>query len=239
MPSQPFEPNAFWEVVSAFCRWFGSPIASLSYSLWNIRISGHAALMVDMATPYKQLPGEHTDFADIRDSFYLLMIMNQYTMKTHENKREAEGLLRVAMFAKDLKMRDGKQSLKEIRCDLAQALRENRRGGAVPAFLGQASYCHMHKAGFLSKWLTVVVMVHVRHGLFDSARCVDKVFRDSLIRSVDVHLHSFLGGGQQCDSSQPFHRLITLLDACSSPLLGCRPASRQSYRRNASAECTD
>jgi hypothetical protein len=123
-----------------FARWLGSPVASLSYSLWNIRISGHASLMVDMAVPYRQLPGPDTDFAEIRDSFYLLTIMNQFTMKAQESmKREAEGLLRIMLFSKDLRLQSEGKSLRSMRQQLAQDLRENRRGGAVPAFIGQVS----------------------------------------------------------------------------------------------------
>jgi len=96
--------------------------------------------MVDMAVPYKQLPGPDTDFAEIRDSFYLLTIMNQFSMKAQESmKREAEGLLRIALFSKDLQLRSEGKTLREVRQQLAQDLRESRKGGAVPAFLGQVS----------------------------------------------------------------------------------------------------
>jgi hypothetical protein len=40
----PFESNAFWRTVKASCRWLGSPMASLSYILWNIEVSGNCAL---------------------------------------------------------------------------------------------------------------------------------------------------------------------------------------------------
>ena len=41
----PFESNAFWRTMLAICRWVGSPMASLSYILWNIKVSGKCALM--------------------------------------------------------------------------------------------------------------------------------------------------------------------------------------------------
>jgi len=41
----PFESNAFWDTCFAIARWAGSPIASLSYVLWNIAVSGKCALM--------------------------------------------------------------------------------------------------------------------------------------------------------------------------------------------------
>ena len=41
----PFESNAFWRTVGAIARWCGSPMASLSYILWNIKVSGKCAMM--------------------------------------------------------------------------------------------------------------------------------------------------------------------------------------------------
>jgi hypothetical protein len=102
----PFTSNAFWETIFSMARWVGSPMASLSYILWNIKVSGKCALLVDLATPYDgKIADRDTDFASIRDSFYLLMTMNQYTMKEHvRQKKEAEGLLRIALFSKDLRL---------------------------------------------------------------------------------------------------------------------------------------
>jgi hypothetical protein len=40
----PFESNAFWRTFKAINRWIGSPMASLSYILWNIEVSGKCAL---------------------------------------------------------------------------------------------------------------------------------------------------------------------------------------------------
>lgn len=102
----PFMSNAFWETVFSMARWVGSPMASLSYILWNIKVSGKCALLVDLATPYDHRTADRgTDFASIRDSFYLLMTMNQYTMKEDvRQKKEAEGLLRIALFSKDLRL---------------------------------------------------------------------------------------------------------------------------------------
>lgn len=41
----PFESNAFWRTVLAIARWVGSPMASLAYILWNIKVSAKCALM--------------------------------------------------------------------------------------------------------------------------------------------------------------------------------------------------
>jgi len=102
----PFVSNAFWETTFSLARWLGSPMASLTYILWNIKVSGKCALLVDLAVPYdKRIHSRDTDFGKIRDSFYLLMTMNQFTMRPHvRQKKEAEGLLRVALFSKDLRL---------------------------------------------------------------------------------------------------------------------------------------
>ena len=150
----PFESNAFWRTMLAICRWVGSPMASLSYILWNIKVSGKCALMgmsaavfnlalisniisVDMAVPYEdQVPGRGSDFASIRDSFYILTTMNQFTMNPQASMRkESEGLLRIALFSKDLRLHGTPLSLKETRQKLAQELREGRKRGVVPVFI--------------------------------------------------------------------------------------------------------
>lgn len=133
----PFESNAFRRTLLAITRWVGSPIASLSYVLWNIKVSAKAALMVDMAVRYDEVPHRKTDFGSMRDSMYLLLAMNQYTMKPTAmlREKEAEGLLRIVLFSKDLKLTDTDKTLRQMRRILARELREMRRRGAVPVFV--------------------------------------------------------------------------------------------------------
>ncbi|GME43259.1 hypothetical protein GTA08_BOTSDO04595 [Neofusicoccum parvum] len=124
----PFESNAFSHTILAIARWVGSPMASLAYILWNIKVSAKCALMVDMATRCDEpIPDEQSHFSSIRDSFYILMTMNQYTMRRSEAlNKEAEGLLRIVLFSKDLQLRgkDGKEKrLNKVRQDLAHKLR--------------------------------------------------------------------------------------------------------------------
>ena len=130
----PFESNATRRTLLAIARWVGSPIASLSYVLWNIKVSAKAALMVDMAVPYDQTPAHKTDFGAIRDSMYLLLVMNQYTMRPLIAK-EAEGLLRIVLFSRDLNLTDTNIPLRKMRRILAGELRETRRRGVVPVFI--------------------------------------------------------------------------------------------------------
>jgi hypothetical protein len=92
--------------------------------------------VVDMAIPYTSSPLEDSEFADMRDSFYLLTNLNQYKMKpVISMTREAEGLLRIVLFSSDLKLPGKKKSLGQMRRRLAEDLRSNRRRGVVPIFI--------------------------------------------------------------------------------------------------------
>ncbi|KAF2095623.1 hypothetical protein NA57DRAFT_26158, partial [Rhizodiscina lignyota] len=133
----PFESNAFWRTIQAICRWVGSPMSSLAYVLWNIKVSGKCAMFVDMSAPYDgPLPDMESDFASMRDSFYLLMNINQYKMKPLISMtKEAEGLLRIALFSKNLQLIGSRKTLNQMRQKLARELRSNRRRGVVPVFI--------------------------------------------------------------------------------------------------------
>jgi len=137
----PFESNAARRTVLAITRWVGSPIASLSYVLWNIKVSAKAALMVDMAVKYNDTPECTTDFGSMRDSMYLLLVLNQYTLNpkvmSKDHHKEAECLLRIMLFSKELILTDADKTLHEMRRILAQEVRETRRRGTVP---GNHSY---------------------------------------------------------------------------------------------------
>jgi hypothetical protein len=89
-----------------------------------------------MAIPYESLPDQDSDFAAMRDSFYILMNINQYKMKWPIcMTKEAEGLLRVLLFSKDLHLPNSRKSLHERRRKIASELRGNRRRGVVPVFI--------------------------------------------------------------------------------------------------------
>ncbi|KAK3113136.1 hypothetical protein LTR53_009873 [Teratosphaeriaceae sp. CCFEE 6253] len=108
----PFVSNAFWQTVFAIARWVGSPIASLAYTLWNIKVSGKCALLADMAGQYEVKDSTRdSDFASMRDSLYLLATLNQYSisptilaLSRQGLNKPAEGLLRVALFGKKLRL---------------------------------------------------------------------------------------------------------------------------------------
>jgi hypothetical protein len=90
-----------------------------------------------MSIPYEEpIPGPESDFADMRDSFYLLMNFNQYKLKPLISlTKEAEGLLRICLFSKNLTLLGSEKTLTERRRRLAQSLRSNRKRGAVPVFI--------------------------------------------------------------------------------------------------------
>lgn len=93
-------------------------------------------MAVDMSVPYNETPDVDSEFASMRDSFYILMNLNQYKMKpVISMTREAEGLLRIALFSTSLQPISRKKSLSQIRYRLAQELRSNRRRGVVPIFI--------------------------------------------------------------------------------------------------------
>ncbi|TLD29614.1 hypothetical protein E2P81_ATG05908 [Venturia nashicola] len=179
----PFESNAFWRTVKLVARYLGSPMAGLTYILWNIEVSGKCALFVDMAIPYDgPVPDENSDFASMRDSFYLLMNINQYGMKPGISlTKEAEGLLRIMLFGKDLRLLGSKKSLDTARRKLVQELRSNRRRGVVPVFistlwflfslgisiqsafgyLGDNAQAHDLAVGLFMSWFPILILCSI------------------------------------------------------------------------------
>ena len=76
----------------------------MSYILWNIKVTGKCALMVDMAIRYEEVPHEESEFAQIRDSMHILSLMNQYSIKVTACGQAAEKLLRIALFSDSLQL---------------------------------------------------------------------------------------------------------------------------------------
>jgi hypothetical protein len=92
---------------------------------------------VDMATPYDApIPDEQSEFSSLRDSFFILMNLNQYKMKpVISMTKEAEGLLRIVLFSEELTLLGSRRTLSQLRAKLARDLRRNRRRGVVPIFI--------------------------------------------------------------------------------------------------------
>ncbi|KAF2430317.1 hypothetical protein EJ08DRAFT_612725 [Tothia fuscella] len=179
----PFESNAFWRTMLALARWVGSPMSSLSYILWNISVTGKCALMVDMAVSYDyRSSSKHTDFGNVRDSFYILTTINQYSIKPVASlKNEAEGLLRIVLFSKDLRLLGTSVTLREMRQELALALRKRRRRSVVPVYIstlwfifalaisvqaafgliGENATAHDLALGLLLGWLPLLILCSI------------------------------------------------------------------------------
>jgi hypothetical protein len=153
----PFESTAFWRTIKAINRWIGSPISSLACILWDIKISRKCALFgkllffpvsfaivgrdvdaksVDMSIPYGDTPDQESEFASMRDSFYILMNLNQFKMKpVISMTREAEGLLRIMLFSEELRLVGKKKTLAQMRDRLARQFRNKSTPEALYPFL--------------------------------------------------------------------------------------------------------
>lgn len=178
----PYESNQFRQTLLAIIRWVGSPIASLSYILWNIKVTGRCAMMVDMATRYEDVPGPESDFANMRDSMLILSVMNQYSTRFRTCGQAAEKLLRIALFSNSLQLSsvadENRTSLVMRRRKLATTLRNGRKRGIVPVFitvmwflfalaisiqsafgqLGSNQTAHNLALGLLLAWLPVLTL---------------------------------------------------------------------------------
>ncbi|KAI9849178.1 MAG: hypothetical protein M1837_005408 [Sclerophora amabilis] len=211
----PFEANRRLSTLLALCRWLGSPVASLMYILWNIKISSRCALLVDMSVPYRARPGyqstpiwstlgalrrraisgiqgeevvdeiqtwpdidslstpdeksEARAFAEIRDSFYILSVLNQYEVRrgTSHNVKQ---VLHYAIFHRNPDMVISRR-------ELATQIRRERRHGVVQVLvsilwfvfaliisiykafgqLGENSQAHNLALGLLMSWLPVLI----------------------------------------------------------------------------------
>ncbi len=176
----PFESNAKKRTFLAIIRWLGSPIASLSYILWNVRVTAKSSLIVDMCVPYHEFPDADSDFAEIRDSFGILSFMNQYSFDPTCDTGAGEKLIRVALFSNEMKMTDGGPSLAQRRRTLADSLRSARRKGVVPLYItlmwfvfalaisladafgprniGSNTLAHDLAMGLLMSWVPVIIL---------------------------------------------------------------------------------
>lgn len=156
----PFESNQFWKTILAIIRWAGSPIASLSYVLWNIKVIGKCALLSDLSTNFddrlaprrekhikdtsdvenkstaEDEPEHMQPMREMRDSLYILAVMNQFEIKIDVDGNDAECLVRIALFAPFLGRRSRPYlDLTARRAELAQTLREGRKRGIVAVFM--------------------------------------------------------------------------------------------------------
>lgn len=96
--------------------------------------------LTEQATKYEETPTEGSQYSQIRDSMYILSVMNQYTIKQRMPSQEAERLLRIALFSDSLQLEAVEGQYNTIvsrRRELAKAIREGRKKGIVPVFISQ------------------------------------------------------------------------------------------------------
>ena len=93
--------------------------------------------MIDMSTRFNEYPKDGSDFSYMRDSLYILCIMNQYSPRLSLPPVESERLIRLALFSNDMPLNgsgNGSDLLRR-RTELAQNFREGRKKGVVPVFI--------------------------------------------------------------------------------------------------------
>lgn len=107
-----------------------------------MRSSANCAAFLDKATRRNDVPaaeikdekGElrRSDYASYRDAFFLLSVMNQFTINIHFNGAAAERLLKVALFSQKLRLPVAAGgSIEEVRMALARDAREARKRGTA------------------------------------------------------------------------------------------------------------
>ncbi|KAG8530468.1 uncharacterized protein KY384_004971 [Bacidia gigantensis] len=230
----PWESNQAWETTLAFFRYLGSPISVLSYILWNIKVQGKAALMVDMSTKYHEYPAEGSEFSHMRDSMYILCVMNQYSIKPSLPAIESERLLRIALFSNKLQLNssmDDRDNIVARRTELARVLREGRKKGVIPVFvsflwfvfalalsvelaydsIGGNQTAHNLALGLLVGWLPVLVVASTVDRNSVSADSI----RERLNDLVEEVRRSLLGTSRLED-----HKQATNDDDCDSATMG-------------------
>ncbi|CUS13977.1 unnamed protein product, partial [Tuber aestivum] len=168
----PFESNNIKQTTLLVFRWVGSPIVSMMCIFWNMKVTRKCALMVDMSIERDEYPLPTSSFAGLRDSLYLLSVINQYELNICEELEEhhMEEILRKALF-------DRRLGIQQARGRAAASIRRERRRGAVQVLvslawflvamiisihkafgdLGENSTAHNLALGLLVCWLPVLV----------------------------------------------------------------------------------
>ena len=166
----PFESNNFQQTMFVVFRWVGSPIVSLMCIFWNMKVTRKCAIMVELSIKEDEYPPPSSGFAELRDSFYLLSVINQYELNTELWEAPIETILRVGLF-------DKKPEIIQMRAKVATSIRRERRRGAVQVLvslawflvamgisinkafgdLGEGATAHNLALGLLMSWLPVLM----------------------------------------------------------------------------------
>ena len=126
----------------ASARWFGSPLSALTQTFLSLQAGGKCASIVRLAMEHGVALEEGSDFDEIRDSFYLLGAMNQFTVNEAISRLEADSLIRTALFSQKLKRDEegGELDLVVERKILASKIRRMRRKGVVQVLITMALF---------------------------------------------------------------------------------------------------
>lgn len=130
--SAPFVSNQFRNTVRATFRWSGSSIMSLKQVFCSLELNSNCCRWLDMSVNFRDYPSEDSKFGKLRDSMYLLSLLNQYNFegKTEEDMR----ILRISLFSNAPSPNEDK-SLADMRFELAKVLRDTRSRGVVTALI--------------------------------------------------------------------------------------------------------
>lgn len=130
--SAPFVSNEFRNTMRATFRWTGSSITSLKQVLCSLELNYKCCRWLDMSVNFQGYPAQDTKFGKLRDSLYLLSLLNQYTFagKTDEDTR----ILRIALFS-DVSSSNQDKGLATMRSEPAKVLRDTRQRGVVAALI--------------------------------------------------------------------------------------------------------
>ncbi|KAI9865776.1 MAG: hypothetical protein M1824_000036 [Vezdaea acicularis] len=210
----PFESTQVFSTLLVLCRWVGNPVATLTISFWNMKITKKCSLIVDMSVPRHELPGYHkrglwkqlkgegrrildesitgrrpgeskewpdirgmtpeemeevNAFAELRDSLYILCVLNQYNFQ-HHRPEAVKFLLQFALFSRN-------DFMIARRRKLGASLRRGRKHGVVQVLvslfwflvalvlsiqkafgqIGDESTAHNLALGLLVSWLPVLI----------------------------------------------------------------------------------
>ncbi|EPS36372.1 hypothetical protein H072_10090 [Dactylellina haptotyla CBS 200.50] len=150
----PWESNRNSVTGIWLARWIGSPIAALTFCLWDVKIAGRCSKLVNLSTKYRyrayhsevlraetEAQEERVAFGEARDKFYILLVMNQFELKASaENYLTPEELINAcerALYGKGVV--NGVDLVAERR-RIADDLRDRRKRGVVPIFLGMGGF---------------------------------------------------------------------------------------------------
>ncbi|CUS13976.1 unnamed protein product, partial [Tuber aestivum] len=206
----PFWNNDFKKNILVLFRWVGSPIASMMYIFWNMKVTRKCAILVDMSVQINDRPGPESSFAKLRDSLYLLSVINQYELCPQLEEHRMEEILRTALF-------DGRPKIQEAREGVTTSIRRERRRGAVQVLaslawflvalaisihkafgdLGENSTAHNLALGLLVCWLPVLVAATiVDRNPMDAGYVRDKLHALVLATMEEPEIHRVFGGAK-------------------------------------------